>query len=225
MMKDWDKNQDVMQVCLNGHQITDSYLRSPHLAEDYCQKCGKETIVACPNCQTPIKGDYYYPGVVDLTGFRTPVPKRCSNCGKYYPWGKKLEKVQRSKSGSSWLLTSLYTALGTGAFVVYFALRFPRFELLDLFILIVGLVFTVMLLRNPKNRFYRTGGALLTSGAFSHIIPSLVIAYKNTSKAGSETLQLSLNNIHPAIPITMIIAGTIIYSLGGYFEQQGKKRR
>lgn len=46
-----------MQVCLNGHQITDSYNRSHTSRKDFCDKCGEKTIVFCPNCneKVPLK--------------------------------------------------------------------------------------------------------------------------------------------------------------------------
>jgi hypothetical protein len=78
---------DIQQVCLNGHQITDSYNSAPELRRAFCNQCGAETIIACPECSASIKGDYRVPGVVAI-GFTTPVPKHCENCGKPYPWAK-----------------------------------------------------------------------------------------------------------------------------------------
>ncbi len=76
---------DTQQVCLNGHQITDSYHRSPEFRRKFCNKCGAATIHACPNCGTEIKGEYDVPGVVAI-GFRTPVPSHCESCGAPFPW-------------------------------------------------------------------------------------------------------------------------------------------
>ena len=63
------KNQmghyDVQQVCLNGHQITDNYNRSPEFRKTHCNKCGEKTIHQCPECNHPIKGDYHVDGDVD----------------------------------------------------------------------------------------------------------------------------------------------------------------
>lgn len=81
--------QDTQQICLNGHQITDSYNSAPTLRRSFCNQCGQKTIIACPECSHPIKGYFEVPGVVAI-GFETPVPRHCENCGKPYPWVKKI---------------------------------------------------------------------------------------------------------------------------------------
>jgi len=80
---------DIMQVCLNGHLITDTYMRNPEFRKNHCPKCGAETITKCPNCGQPIKGDYHVDGVVFLSGRSTPVPDICEYCGKDFPWRSK----------------------------------------------------------------------------------------------------------------------------------------
>lgn len=85
---------DVQQVCLNGHQITDSYYRSPKFRRKYCSTCGAETIHQCPTCNAEIKGDYNVEGVVAV-GFQTAVPTHCENCGKPFPWTKVNKKVDK----------------------------------------------------------------------------------------------------------------------------------
>ncbi len=75
---------DVMQVCLNGHQINEYAQRKPEHRENFCKECGKKTIDACPSCRTLIRGHYHMPGVLTFSG--TPVPKHCTNCGNPYPW-------------------------------------------------------------------------------------------------------------------------------------------
>ena len=82
MGKPW---YDVMQVCRNGHLITDRASSSPQHREKYCHECGAETIAACPSCQTPIRGHYHVPGVIAV-GWTKPVPSYCHECGKPYPW-------------------------------------------------------------------------------------------------------------------------------------------
>ncbi|MBI5421778.1 TIGR02391 family protein [Candidatus Peregrinibacteria bacterium] len=78
---------DIQQVCLNGHQITDSYNKHPQFRKEYCDECGEKTIFECPNCNVPIRGDYHVEGV--FGGGETSVPKHCYSCGKPYPWSKK----------------------------------------------------------------------------------------------------------------------------------------
>ncbi|NMF59406.1 DUF2321 domain-containing protein [Pseudanabaena yagii] len=76
---------DTQQVCLNGHQITDNYHRSPEFRRKFCSKCGAETIYKCPNCNHEILGDYHVENVVSI-GFPTPIPTHCENCGSSFPW-------------------------------------------------------------------------------------------------------------------------------------------
>jgi len=80
---------DTQQVCLNGHQITDTYNQSIERRMDHCDRCGAETIFKCPSCSAEIRGYHTIPGVVSM--MRTPVPEYCHACGKPYPWTLKKE--------------------------------------------------------------------------------------------------------------------------------------
>lgn len=77
---------DTQQVCLNGHQTTDNFHRSPEFRKKFCQTCGAETIHQCPKCNNEIRGDYHVDGIAVIGGFRTPVPTHCENCGAAFPW-------------------------------------------------------------------------------------------------------------------------------------------
>src|SRR5690606_7454367 len=77
---------------MNGHQITDSYHRSPEFRRKHCSKCGAETIHQCQACGFDIRGDYHVEGVFAV-GFRTPVPTHCENCGKPFPWLEKKKQL------------------------------------------------------------------------------------------------------------------------------------
>ena len=79
-----DGGYNVMQVCLNGHQITAHAASMPQLLKDFCSDCGAKTITACPECQALIQGYYHSPGVFSLS--QTPVPNNCHACGTAYPW-------------------------------------------------------------------------------------------------------------------------------------------
>lgn len=83
---------DAQQVCLNGHQITAHYYRSPERRKPFCDQCGAKTIHQCPDCGTDIKGHYRVEGVVVL-GRGTPIPDFCHNCGKPYPWYQKQKEL------------------------------------------------------------------------------------------------------------------------------------
>lgn len=87
---------DVQQVCLNGHQTTDNYNRSPQFRKNFCATCGEKTIHQCPNCDTPIKGDYHSDGVVVIGGPSTSVPTHCENCGNPFPWTIKNKSLSNS---------------------------------------------------------------------------------------------------------------------------------
>ena len=79
-----EKGYDAMQVCLNGHQITDSANAMPQFRKAFCAECGAKTITACPECHATIQGHYYSPGVLSIR--ETPVPNNCQDCGTAFPW-------------------------------------------------------------------------------------------------------------------------------------------
>jgi len=89
---------DVQQVCLNGHQITAKYNRSPELRKNFCPTCGERTIHQCPECNHPIKGEYHFDGVITV-GFRTPVPSHCENCGRPFPWTERKKDIANQATG------------------------------------------------------------------------------------------------------------------------------
>jgi len=77
---------DTMQVCLNGHVITDRFNTSPQFRKNFCTECGEKTITKCQSCGTDIPGDIIYESIVVLGGFGSVAPKICSNCGNKFPW-------------------------------------------------------------------------------------------------------------------------------------------
>lgn len=79
-----DRWYDVMQVCLNGHKITDTLEHSPEKARGQCPSCGAVTIRRCLACRTSIRGYYHLSGVAGLHG--PDVPVLCHACGKPFPW-------------------------------------------------------------------------------------------------------------------------------------------
>jgi REase_DpnII-MboI/Uncharacterized protein conserved in bacteria (DUF2321) len=83
--------RDVMQVCLDGHVINDSYHKYPDCNKDFCDKCGAKTITSCPKCSHPIPGDMQDTGVVMLGGFRENAPDFCQYCGEKFPWYGKIK--------------------------------------------------------------------------------------------------------------------------------------
>ena len=71
------------QICKNGHVITSNTNYTAHLS-NFCPECKAETISACPECNTPIRGKYDASGVMVISSY-TP-PKYCHNCGHPFPW-------------------------------------------------------------------------------------------------------------------------------------------
>jgi hypothetical protein len=79
--------QDVMQVCGNGHVITDLLNALPERALGHCDRCGAVTYDRCLTCGHPIPGGCYVPGAMPI-GEPTP-PKFCASCGAAYPWTRR----------------------------------------------------------------------------------------------------------------------------------------
>lgn len=75
---------DTMQVCLNGHKITEFAESQSVVRQEFCAKCGAKTILACTSCQKPIRGHRHMSRVFSSQG--TPVPKYCMQCGVAHPW-------------------------------------------------------------------------------------------------------------------------------------------
>lgn len=80
---------DQMQVCLNGHKITE-YARSQlESQQKHCAKCGAATIMNCPHtdCSKKIRGQAM---IFRTGGYRlnekTPPPSHCESCGRPFPW-------------------------------------------------------------------------------------------------------------------------------------------
>jgi hypothetical protein len=74
---------DVLQVCLNGHKITEMLKSHPENGMDYCPNCGAATISNCKKCHTTIQGYKHMSGVI-FPG--SSVPAFCHVCGNAYPW-------------------------------------------------------------------------------------------------------------------------------------------
>lgn len=76
--------QDVMQVCQNGHVITDLLHTYPERAASHCDRCGAPTLDRCPTCGQEILGATRVPGL-DPVGLRE-APECCTSCGAKFPW-------------------------------------------------------------------------------------------------------------------------------------------
>jgi len=81
---------DIAQICPNGHVANSMAASYPDSNQDFCEKCGEATIMACPHCNSAIRGDYHVPGVFGT--FKYHPPAYCHNCGKPFPWTER--KIQ-----------------------------------------------------------------------------------------------------------------------------------
>lgn len=78
---------DTAQVCLNGHVITQFAATRRENQKKFCDKCGAETVVACPTCSKPIQG-YHHTGRFHGLVKEAP-PAFCHECGTAFPWTEK----------------------------------------------------------------------------------------------------------------------------------------
>jgi hypothetical protein len=79
-----DPVQDVMQVCRNGHVITDLLRTCPERGLSHCDRCGATTLDRCLTCGGEIAGALVVPGLQPV-GVRRP-PMYCAACGGAFPW-------------------------------------------------------------------------------------------------------------------------------------------
>ncbi|NIO38798.1 MAG: DUF2321 domain-containing protein [Burkholderiales bacterium] len=79
-----DSYYDLAQICQNGHVINSMARDYPNSNQDHCDRCGAPTIMACPSCNTGIRGYYHVPGVFGVD--RYTAPAFCYKCGEPFPW-------------------------------------------------------------------------------------------------------------------------------------------
>jgi len=75
-----------MQVCRNGHVITDLLRSCPERSLAHCDRCGAATIDRCLTCGRELPGATVVPGLQPV-GVRQP-PSYCATCGAAFPWTK-----------------------------------------------------------------------------------------------------------------------------------------
>jgi len=78
--------QDVMQVCWNGHVITDLLRSRPEQRLTHCDRCGAATLEQCQTCGRELPGAFAVPGLQPV-GVRHP-PEHCPTCGAAFPWAQ-----------------------------------------------------------------------------------------------------------------------------------------
>jgi hypothetical protein len=75
---------DVMQVCRNGHVVTDLLHGCPERGSVHCDRCGAPTLDHCLTCGRRIPGAVYVPGLAPAGS--QPPPNYCATCGAPFPW-------------------------------------------------------------------------------------------------------------------------------------------
>lgn len=85
--------QDTMQVCRNGHVITDLLRAFPERARTHCDRCGAVTLQHCGTCGHELPGALIVPGMHPV-GVR-PAPAYCEWCGAAFPWTKQRRPPKR----------------------------------------------------------------------------------------------------------------------------------
>ncbi len=89
---------DVMQVCLNGHPITDRLRTFPEQGLPRCGRCGAPTIDKCLTCGREIPGALSVPGLEPIGVLRPPL--YCPTCGAAFPWAEQPRNPGASATGS-----------------------------------------------------------------------------------------------------------------------------
>jgi hypothetical protein len=75
---------DVMQVCRQGHVVTERLRSQPDTGYSHCPRCGSQTLCRCLTCGTELAGTAPLPGLVPIGELRPP--KYCGGCGAPFPW-------------------------------------------------------------------------------------------------------------------------------------------
>lgn len=73
-----------MQVCLNGHVITDAVDGQPESTKNFCPLDGEQTSIRCGECKEFIPGCTHFSETGRTYEF-TP-PDHCEHCGSPFPW-------------------------------------------------------------------------------------------------------------------------------------------
>jgi hypothetical protein len=81
------------EVCANGHPTTGVIELSPEMTAPFCPRCGAMTIRHCPQCNSPIRGEYYVPGYLSTREYHPP--NHFHNYGSAFPWSA--AKLQAAK--------------------------------------------------------------------------------------------------------------------------------
>ena len=82
---------DFAQICTRGHVVNDEARTKPEYNESCCSICGAKTIIVCPKCKAPIRGQLILPPNFLILRDQIDPPLCCHSCGKSYPWRGRVE--------------------------------------------------------------------------------------------------------------------------------------
>lgn len=109
MVTSLDESQDVMQVCRNGHVITERLRGNPDSGRSHCDRCGAVTFYQCPTCGSEFPGAHEVPGLAAI-GVR-PAPRFCLMCGAALPWVRRSRPTPEPLAALESLLRRLPLAI------------------------------------------------------------------------------------------------------------------
>jgi hypothetical protein len=105
MTLETDTGPDVMQVCRNGHVITDRLRSDPESGRTHCDRCGAATLDHCLTCGRELPSAGHLLGLVPIGSW--PAPRYCPTCGAAFPWVRR----PRSAAGPLAMLEALLRRL------------------------------------------------------------------------------------------------------------------
>src|SRR5262249_22287726 len=88
--------QDVMQVCRNGHVVTDRLHGCPEAGRGHCDRCGAAALDRCLACGKEMAGAVSIPGLLPVGGGQPP--QYCSTCGAAFPWATRRQPPEADPS-------------------------------------------------------------------------------------------------------------------------------
>jgi REase_DpnII-MboI/Uncharacterized protein conserved in bacteria (DUF2321) len=94
MFVDIPNGSDVMQVCLNGHVITDRLTSAPESGRTHCHRCGAATLDHCCTCGSRLPGVVPVPDLVPIGSLQAP--RYCATCGAAFPWVRRPRAAPRA---------------------------------------------------------------------------------------------------------------------------------
>lgn len=97
MLEIVDTKQDAMQVCRNGHVITDRLRTCPERAATHCDRCGAVAMDRCGTCGHELPGALVVPGLHPVGV--CPAPRFCATCGAAFPWTLRQRPPKRQALG------------------------------------------------------------------------------------------------------------------------------